>query len=91
MANAAKSGAAARGQTGTEREVPLPRFNETTVEQAAKRLRRLSPDKLRRVRAYEQATMNALLEGADRLLATIPASELDFDRAKAAVIERVEI
>ena len=70
MANAAKSGAVAPGQTGTDREVPLPGYNEVTVEQAAKRLRRLSPEKLRRVRAYEEATMHrrTVLAAIDGLL-----------------------
>lgn len=41
-----------------DREVPVPWSLEVTVEQAVKRLRRLSPEKLRRVRAYELQHMN---------------------------------
>jgi hypothetical protein len=71
MANEAKPGAAAHAQAGAEREVPVPGYNEVTVEQAAKRLRRLSPEKLRRVRTYELATMNrkTVLAAIDALLA----------------------
>ena len=48
----------------------MPGFNEITVEQAEKRLRRLSPEKLRRVRAYELASQNrkSVLAAIDRLL-----------------------
>jgi hypothetical protein len=71
MADTAKSSAAGDERTAIEREVPLPGFNEVTVEQAAKRLRRLPPDKLRRVRAYEQAykKRKTVLAAIDRLLA----------------------
>ena len=66
---AAAGGAADRGGA-SEREVPVPGFKEITVEQAEKRLRRLSPEKLRRVRAYELATQNrrSVLAAIDRLL-----------------------
>jgi hypothetical protein len=71
MADTAKFNAAGDERAATEREVPLPGFNEVTVEQAAKRLRRLPPDKLRRVRAYEQAykKRKTVLAAIDRLLA----------------------
>ena len=54
----------------SEREVPVPGFNEITVDQAERRLRRLSPEKLRRVRAYELATQKRknVLAAIDRLL-----------------------
>ena len=61
-----------RGQRRREpdREVPVPWSLEVTVEQAVKRLRRLSPDKLRRVRAYERQHMNrqTVLAAIDGLL-----------------------
>jgi hypothetical protein len=48
----------------------VPWSLEVTVEQAVKRLRRLSPDKLRRVRAYERQHMNrqTVLAAIDGLL-----------------------
>jgi hypothetical protein len=66
--------AAADPGTANEREVPLPGFNEITVEQAERRLRRLSPEKLRRVRAYELAVKRrkTVLAAIDRLLETQP-------------------
>jgi hypothetical protein len=74
MADTAEGGGAADPRVATEREVPLPGFNEITVEQAARRLRRLSPDKLRRVRAYEAAVMKrkTVLAAIDRLLREQP-------------------
>jgi uncharacterized protein DUF2795 len=71
MADVTKATSAAHAPTGAEREVPVPGFNELTVEQAAKRLRRLRPDKLRRVRAYELAhkKRKTVLAAIDRLLA----------------------
>jgi hypothetical protein len=70
MADEEKAIGAAQARAGADREVPLPGFNEVTVEQAAKRLRRLAPDKLRRVRAYELAHMRrrTVLAAIDRLL-----------------------
>jgi hypothetical protein len=70
MADATKALRVGQTWTVTEREIPVPGFNETSVEQAAKRLRRLSPEKLRRVRAYEQAHMNrkTVLAAIDGLL-----------------------
>lgn len=49
----------------------MPRSIDITVEQAAKRLRRLSPEKLRRVRAYERAHLKrrTVLAAIDALLA----------------------
>jgi hypothetical protein len=54
-----------------DREVPVPWSLEVTVEQAVKRLRRLPPDKLRRVRVYERQHMNrqTVLTAIDGLLA----------------------
>ena len=65
---AARAGAG--GRAASEREVPVPGFNEITVEQAEKRLRRLSPQKLRRVRAHELASQNrkSVIAAIDRLL-----------------------
>jgi len=62
--------AAAERRVRTDREVPITPKVEVSVEQAAKRLRRLSPEKLRRVRRYEQATMNrsTVLAAIDGLL-----------------------
>jgi len=62
--------AAAHKRVQTDREVPITPKIEVSVEQAAKRLRRLSPEKLRRVRSYEQATMNrtTVLAAIDALL-----------------------
>ena len=70
MADAAKRRGGASQQTGTDREIPVPGFNEITFEQAAKRLRRLTPAKLRRVRAYEVAHKNrgTVVAAIDRLL-----------------------
>jgi hypothetical protein len=70
MADGTKRSSAPHQQAGTERELPLPGYNEVTVEQAAKRLRRLSPDKLRRVRANELAHQNrkTVLAAIDQLL-----------------------
>jgi glycogen synthase len=70
MADVTKAIGAADARTGVDREVPVPGFNELTVEQAAKRLRRLPPDKLRRVRAYELAHKNrkTVLAAIDPLL-----------------------
>jgi hypothetical protein len=48
---------AADPRSRTEREVPIIPRVEITVEQAAKRLRRLSPEKLRQVKRHEQAYM----------------------------------
>jgi hypothetical protein len=65
----ATRGAADR-RVASEREVAVPGFNEITVDQAERRLRRLSPEKLRRVRAYELATQKRknVLAAIDRLL-----------------------
>ena len=62
---------AADRRTPKEREVPVTGRIEVSVEQAAKRLRRLSPEKLRRVRAREEAQLKraAVLAAIDRLLA----------------------
>jgi hypothetical protein len=70
MADTAAGGGAADRRGASEREVPVPGFNEITVEQAEKRLRRLSPEKLRHVRAYELATQKrqSVLAAIDRLL-----------------------
>ncbi len=70
MADTTEAGGAADRRMATEREVPLPGFNEMTVEQAERRLRRLSPEKLRRVRAYELAgkKRETVLAAIDRLL-----------------------
>jgi len=43
------------------------------------------------VAGYEQETMDAVLRQADRMLAAIPRDELDFDRAKAAVMATIEL
>ena len=61
---------AADRRSRTEREVPIIPRIEVSVEQAMKRLRRLSPEKLRRVRGYEQAHMNraAVIAAIDGLL-----------------------
>jgi hypothetical protein len=71
MADVTKAISAAHAGTGTEREIPVPGFNELTVEQAAKRRRRLPPDELRRVRAYELAhkSRKTVLAAIGRLLA----------------------
>jgi len=68
MADEAKASGRARAKH--EREVPIMSGIEITVEQATKRLRRLSPDKLRRVRAYERQHMNrqTVLAAIDGLL-----------------------
>jgi hypothetical protein len=70
MADTRKPSVAADGQRALEREVPVPRCSDVTVEQAAKRLRRLSPDKLRRLRANElvHQKREAVLVAIDRLL-----------------------
>lgn len=70
MADAAKKYNAEHQRPGTEREIPVPGFNEITFEQAAKRLRRLTSAKLRRVRAYEVAHKNrrTVLAAIDTLL-----------------------
>jgi hypothetical protein len=70
MADRTNRARAARTRTETDREVPVPWSLEVTVEQAVKRLRRLSPDKLRRVRAYERQHMNrqTVLTAIDGLL-----------------------
>ena len=62
---------AAERRSPAEREVPLTPRVEVSVEQAVKRLRRLPPDKLRRVRAYEQARLrrSTVLAAIDQLLA----------------------
>jgi hypothetical protein len=69
-ADTGAGGGAADRRRASEREVPVPGFNEITLEQAEKRLRRLSPEKLRRVRAYELATQKrqSVLAAIDRLL-----------------------
>lgn len=74
MADITETGGAADSRVANEREVPLPGFNEITVEQAEKRLRRLSPEKLRRVRAYEAAVKKrkTVLAAIDRLLEQQP-------------------
>ncbi|MFN2566749.1 MAG: hypothetical protein ABR499_17265 [Gemmatimonadaceae bacterium] len=74
MADTTEVGGAADQRIATDRGVPLPGFNEITVEQAARRLRRLSPAKLRRVRAYEAAVMKrkTVLAAIDRLLEEQP-------------------
>ena len=61
---------AANRRTRTDREVPIIPKVEVSVEQAAKRLRRLSPDKLRRVRRYEEASLKRanVLAAIDALL-----------------------
>ncbi len=51
MADGSRSGGSARASS--DREVPVTTAIEVPIEQATKRLRRLSPEKLRRVRAYE--------------------------------------
>jgi hypothetical protein len=70
MADAAKRRGGEPEETQAEREIPVPGFNEITFEQAAKRLRRLTPAKLRRVRAYEVAHKNrgTVVAAIDRLL-----------------------
>jgi hypothetical protein len=74
MAKTSEVGGAGDRRAAAEREVALPGFNEITVEQAARRLRRLSPEKLRRVRAYEAAVLKrkTVLEAIDRLLEDQP-------------------
>ena len=74
MADASSEHGAASAAPAAEREVPVPAFNEVTVDQAVKRLRRLTPAKLRRVRAYEVAHMNRqnVLAAIDGLLAGDP-------------------
>jgi hypothetical protein len=74
MADVRGGGGAADARAANEREVPLPGFNEITVEQAERRLRRLSPEKLRRVRAYEAAVIKrkTVLAAIDRLLEQQP-------------------
>jgi hypothetical protein len=74
MAEIREGGGAAAPRVAAEREVPLARSNEITVEQAAKRLRRLSPEKLRRVRAYELAVLKrpTVLAAIDKLLEDAP-------------------
>ena len=61
---------AADRRSRTDREVPIIPRVEITVEQAAKRLRRLTPEKLRRVQRHEQAYMKRtnVLEAIDALL-----------------------
>ena len=61
---------AAERRTRTDREVPIVPRIEISVEQAAKRLRRLPPEKLQRVRRYEQASMKRtnVLAAIDGLL-----------------------
>jgi hypothetical protein len=70
MADTREAGGAANPRVAIEREVPLQASNEITVEQAERRLRRLSPEKLRRVRAYEAAVMKrqTVLAAIDKLL-----------------------
>jgi hypothetical protein len=53
-----------------DREVPITPRVEVSVEQAAKRLRRLTPEKLRRVRRYEEKYMKRsnVLAAIDGLL-----------------------
>ena len=70
MADKTNRARAAATRTEPDREVPVPWSLEVTVEQAVKRLRRLSPDKLRRVRAYERQHMNrqTVLAAIDGLL-----------------------
>jgi hypothetical protein len=61
---------AADRRSRTDREVPITPRVEITVEQAAKRLRRLTPEKLRQVRRHEQTYMNRsnVLAAIDALL-----------------------
>lgn len=70
MADTKSPARGARERTEPDREVPVPYSLEVTVEQAVKRLRRLSPEKLRRVRAYERQHMNrqTVLTAIDGLL-----------------------
>ena len=53
-----------------DREVPITPRVEVSIEQAAKRLRRLSPEKLERVRRYELASLKRsnVLAAIDALL-----------------------
>ena len=71
MADRTDQGRRAPSRKVADREVPVPWSLEVTVEQAVKRLRRLSPEKLRRVRAYERQHMNrqTVLTAIDGLLA----------------------
>jgi hypothetical protein len=71
MADGRKAAGGAHARTQPDREVPVTSGIEVTVEQAAKRLRRLSPEKLRRVRAYERQHMNrqTVLAAIEGLLA----------------------
>jgi hypothetical protein len=71
MAERKKSARGAQSAVEPDREVPVPYSLEVTVEQAVKRLRRLSPEKLRRVRAYELRHMNrqTVLTAIEGLLA----------------------
>jgi hypothetical protein len=70
MADRRRTARDVQARTGADREVPVPTSIEVTVEQATKRLRRLSPDKLRRVRAYERQHLNrqTVLAAIDALL-----------------------
>lgn len=70
MADKANRARGAPTRTEPDREVPVPWSLEVTVDQAVKRLRRLSPEKLRRVRAYELQHMNrqTVLTAIDGLL-----------------------
>jgi hypothetical protein len=60
----------ARRRPPADREVPIVPRIEVSVEQAAKRLRRLTPEKLQRVRRHEQMYMKRsnVLAAIDALL-----------------------
>jgi len=62
--------AAGRRPPSPDREVPITPRIEVSVEQAAKRLRRLPAEKLRRVRSHEEAYMKRanVLAAIDALL-----------------------
>ena len=68
MADPRKPGGKSRASQ--DREVPVTTSIEVPIEQATKRLRRLSPEKLRRVRAYELKHLNrqTVLAAIDGLL-----------------------
>jgi hypothetical protein len=72
----AKARRASRGAEAppADREVPVATGIEVSIEQATKRLRRLSPEKLRRVRVYELQHLNrqTVLAAIDGLLAGEP-------------------
>lgn len=70
MADVMKAVGQGHERSGTEREVPIPNYDELTAEQASRRILSLQPRQLERVKRYERGHKNrkTVIEAIDRHL-----------------------